>query len=171
MPPPPSFGRSPSPAPFHCARADKQHRSRGAHAPELCPRRRTTTKKQTKKREAERREAHPAMAVPPPYPPPLAGGGNRRGLGAGRADKCTQSAPLNLLEARSPFGAPLRRLPKRANAPAQPGPRFTRTRGCGRYPHRHSRLSKAPCAPVVMPAGHSSGHLPVCIRANCVHCF
>jgi len=73
--------------------------------------------------------------------------------GAGLADKCTQSAPPNLLEARSPFGAPLRHLPERANAPAQPRPRFTRTRGCGRYPHRHSRLSKAPCTPVLMPAG------------------
>ena len=58
-----------------------------------------------------------------------------------------------LAKARSPFGALLRRLPERANAPAQPRPRFTRTGGRGRYPHRHSRLSKAPCTPVVMPAG------------------
>ena len=57
---------------------------------------------------------------------------------------------------RSPFGAPLRRLPERANAPAQSRPRFTRIRGCGRYPRHHSRLSQAPGAPVVMPAGHSS---------------
>ncbi len=64
---------------------------------------------------------------------------------------------------RSPSGAPLRRLPERANAPAQPRPRFTRSRGCRRYRHHQSRLSQAPGAPVVVPEGHSS--LPC---ANCV---
>ncbi len=104
------------------------------------------------KREAERREAHPAMAA---------------SCDAARASQTSVRSLRHLIcsKARSPFGAPLRRLPERANAPAQPRPRFTRTRGCGRYPHRHSRLSKAPCAPVVMPAGHSS------LGANCVHCL
>jgi hypothetical protein len=36
--PPPPFGRSPSPAPFHCAGADRQNHSRDASAPELCQR-------------------------------------------------------------------------------------------------------------------------------------
>ena len=104
------------------------------------------------KREAERREAHPAMAA---------------SCDAARASQTSVRSLRHLIcsKARSPFGAPLRRLPERANAPTQPRPRFTRTRGCGRYPHRHSRLSKAPCAPVVMPAGHSS------LGANCVHCL
>ena len=101
----------------------------------------TTTKTNNKKREAERREAHPTMAA---------------SCDAARA----------LAKARSPFGAPLRRLPERANAPAQPRPRFTRTRGCGRYPHRHSRLSKAPCAPVVMPAGRCPDRPGAKLRAS-----
>ena len=127
----------------------KQNRSRDASAPELCSRRRTT-KTNEQKREAERREAHPTMAA---------------SCDAARARRQVYAVcATHLLEARSPFGAPLRRLPERANAPAQPRPRFTRTRGCGRYPHRHSRLSKAPCTPVLMPAGHSS------LGANCVHC-
>ena len=67
---------------------------------------------------------------------------------------------------RSPSGASRRRLPERANAPAQPRPCFTRSRGCRRYPHRQSRLSQTPGAPVVMPAG-----IAVCTDANCVHLF
>ena len=124
---------------------DMEHHSRGAHAPEACSKGFFHSRRSRKRRggttrgKAERREAHPAMAA-----------------------SCDTARAC---EARSPFGAPLRRLPERANAPAQPRPRFTRTRGCGRYPHRHSRLSKAPCAPVVMPAGHSS------LGANCVHCL
>ena len=89
--------------------------------------------------------------------------------GASSHGRILSDTAARLARTRSPFGAPLRRLPERANAPAQSRPRFTRARGCGRYPHRHSRLSKAPCAPVVMPAGHGSGYLPVCICANCVH--
>ena len=60
--------------------------------------------------------------------------------------------------ARSPFGAPPRRLPRRANAKTQSRPRFARTRGCRRYPHHRSRLSQAPGTPVVVPEGHSSLH-------------
>ncbi len=73
-------------------------------------------------------------------------------------------APINRIGARSPSGASRRRLPQRANARTQPRPRFTRARGCRRYPHRQSRLSEAPRAPVIMPEGKA-----VCICANCVH--
>jgi hypothetical protein len=59
--------------------------------------------------------------------------------------------------ARPPSGASPRLWPKRASALAQPRPRFTRTSGCGRYPHHQSRLSEAPRAPVVMPAGSMPG--------------
>jgi len=98
-------------------------------------------------REAERREAHPTMAA---------------SFDAARA----------LAKARSPFGAPRRRLPRRPNARTRPRPRFTRTeRRRGRYPRRHSRLSRAPGAPVLMPAGHSSLDVAVCISANCVNCI
>ncbi len=58
---------------------------------------------------------------------------------------------------RSPSGAPPRLLSQRPNASTQPRPRFSRSRGCGRYPHHQSRLSKAPCAPVFMPAGTMPG--------------
>jgi hypothetical protein len=61
--------------------------------------------------------------------------------------------------ARSPFGAPPRHLPRRANAKTQSRPRFARTGGCGRYPHHRSRLSQAPGTPVIVPEGHSSLHL------------
>ena len=44
-----------------------------------------------------------------------------------------------------------------ANALTRSRPRFTRAGGCGRYPQRHSRLSEAPRAPVVMPAGTMPG--------------
>jgi hypothetical protein len=59
--------------------------------------------------------------------------------------------------ARPPSGASPRLSPKRASACAQPRPRFTRTSGCGRYPHHQSRLSEAPRTPVVMPAGTMPG--------------
>jgi hypothetical protein len=131
--------------------AEKRCRSRGADASEFC----VATKRTN-------------------LLPPEKGGGAPKGapsIGRARANKCTQFAPLICLRgsgscgSRSPSGASQRRLPERANAPAQPRPRFTRSRGCRRYPHHQSRLSKAPCAPVVMPAGHSS------LGANCVHCL
>jgi hypothetical protein len=62
-----------------------------------------------------------------------------------------------LFGARSPSGAPRRRLPRRANARTQPRPRFTRAGGCRRYPHHRSRLSEAPRTPVVMPEGTIPG--------------
>ncbi len=55
--------------------------------------------------------------------------------------------------ARSPSGASPRLLSQRPNAATQPRPCFARTRGCRRYPRRQSRLSGAPRAPLVMPAG------------------
>jgi len=88
------------------------------------------------------------------------GGGAPKGASCPRiADKFPQSAqPVCARKrpdvgGRSPSGAPPRRLPKRPNASAQPGPRFTRRRGRGRYPRRRSRLSGAPRAPVVVPEG------------------
>jgi hypothetical protein len=54
---------------------------------------------------------------------------------------------------RSPSGASPRRLSRRPNARTQPRPRFTRAGGRRRYPRRQSRLSGAPRAPVLMPAG------------------
>ena len=54
---------------------------------------------------------------------------------------------------RSPSGAPLRRLPRRANARTQPRPRFTRNTIRRRYLRLESRLSQAPGTPVVMPEG------------------
>ena len=58
---------------------------------------------------------------------------------------------------RSPSGAPLRRLPRRANARTQPRPRFTRNTMRRRYLRLESRLSEAPRAPVVMPEGTMPG--------------
>jgi len=46
---------------------------------------------------------------------------------------------------------------RRPNAGTQPRPRFTRTGGRRRYPRHRSRLSEAPRAPVVMPAGTMPG--------------
>ena len=60
-------------------------------------------------------------------------------------------------KARSPFGAPPRRLRRRPNARTQPRPRFTRSNICGRYPHHRPRLSEAPRSPVVLPAGTMPG--------------
>jgi hypothetical protein len=45
----------------------------------------------------------------------------------------------------------------RANAEAQSRPRFTHSGGCGCYPHHRARLSEAPRAPVIMPAGTMPG--------------
>jgi hypothetical protein len=58
---------------------------------------------------------------------------------------------------RSPSGASPRRLSRRPNARTQPRPRFTRAGGRRCYPRRQSRLSGAPRAPVVMPAGTMPG--------------
>jgi hypothetical protein len=71
-----------------------------------------------------------------------------------------------LLGDRSPSGAPLRRLPRRANARTQPRPRFTRNTMRRRYLRLESCLSEAPRTPVVMPEG-----IAVCIGANCVNLF
>ena len=78
------------------------------------------------------------------FPPPLWGRVGR-GVGSGPDGD------------RSPSGAPPRRLPRRANARTQPRPRFTRNTMRRRYLRLESRLSKAPCAPVVMPEGTMPG--------------
>jgi len=77
----------------------------------------------------------------------------RRRVGGSAARHERSACANHSPRARSPFGAPLRRLPRRANAGSQSRPRFTRAGGCRRYPHRQSRLSQAPGAPVVMPEG------------------
>jgi hypothetical protein len=58
---------------------------------------------------------------------------------------------------RSPSGASPRRSRTRPNVSTQPRPRFTPTSGCGRYPHHAWRLSEAPRAPILMPAGSMPG--------------
>ena len=94
--------------------------------------------------EARRKKAR---AIQCPFPCPFALRCRRAGRGIGSAR----------YGARSPSGASPRRLPERANAPAQPRPRFPRAGGRGRYPRRHSRLSEAPRTPVIMPAGTIPG--------------
>jgi len=77
--------------------------------------------------------------------------------GSGSSQTSLRSLRNLICRSRSPSGASQRRLPERANVPAQPRPCFTRSRGRRRYPHRQSRLSGAPRAPVVMPAGAIPG--------------
>ncbi len=108
-------------------------------APEVCQQRRAR-KRNKKKREAKRRKAH---------------ANHCRASQHGSAP-CKQGRIVGthlLFGARSPSGAPRRRLPRRANARTQSRPRFTRAGGCRRYPHHRSRLSEAPRAPVLMPEG------------------
>jgi hypothetical protein len=130
------------------SRGGKQIRSRDAAASESC----VTTKRErnnffryasrkTGRRSAERRTIH--------WPH------RRRQVCAVCATVCRCGG--GSCGSRSPSGAPRQRLPERANAPAQPRPRFTRPRGRGRYPRRRSRLSQAPGAPVVMPEGSMPG--------------
>jgi hypothetical protein len=58
---------------------------------------------------------------------------------------------------RSPSGASPRRSRTRPNVSTQPRPRFTPASGCGRYPHHDWRLSEAPRAPILLPAGSMPG--------------
>jgi hypothetical protein len=87
----------------------------------------------------------PSTVRTPNLHPPACGGGQRRGRGSGPDGD------------RSPVGAPLRRLPRRANAGTQSRPRFTRNTMRRRYLRLESRLSEAPRAPVVMPEGTMPG--------------
>ena len=106
-----------------------------------------TTKK--KGGEAPKDACHPVSA---PFLP--------KGRGCGSDPSQTSLRSLRNLSAcgdRSPSGAPLRRLPRRANARTQPRPRFTRNTMRRRYLRLESRLSEAPRAPVVMPAGTMPG--------------
>jgi len=154
---------------------DKRHRSRGAHCvrvfgnhhaiaknlppPRMIPKSgvRFSDRDHAQKRGSEApkgasNHGRPLLSSLPPTGPRLSrarlhnSGG---GLGGGSAARLAMT--------RSPSGAPWRRLPERANAPAQPRPRFTRTRGYGRYPHRYSRLSEAPRASVIVPRGTMPG--------------
>ena len=72
---------------------------------------------------------------PPRYPPPLAGSN----------------------EGGSPLGAPPRRLPRKSMPWLSPGRASRDGRGRRRYLRHGSRLSDAPRAPVVMPAGSMPG--------------
>ena len=99
---------------------------------------------QIKGRRSAERRMHPVSA-----PFLLLGGGVEA---IHRRQACAVCAPY-LLGDRSPSGAPLRRLPRRANARTQPRPRFTRNTMRRRYLRLESRLSEAPRAPVVMPEG------------------
>jgi hypothetical protein len=104
-------------------------------------------------REAKRRKAQPSIgraapasvaahwcpgaAANPHHPPRACGGGKGGG--------------------RSPSGASPRRSRTRPNVSTQPRPRFTPASGCGRYPHHDWRLSEAPRAPILLPAGSMPG--------------
>ena len=68
--------------------------------------------------------------------------------------RARQRAPSG---ARSPSGASPRRSRTRPNVSTQPRPRFTPINGCGRYPHHDWRLSEAPRAPILLPAGSMPG--------------
>jgi hypothetical protein len=120
--------------------------SRRTSAPELCspPRRHSTIDSPPAykgRRSAERRMPTTVRAAQTSLPTAqLIGRTDARQFGA-----------------RPPSGASPRLLPKRASALAQPRPRFAPTSGCGRYPHHQWRLSEAPRAPVVMPAGSMPG--------------
>jgi hypothetical protein len=114
--------------PRTAGRGEMEICSRDAHcARGLQHHQRTTTK-----REAKRRKAHYALAA-------------------------SVDTAAGVIGTRSPSGASRRRLSQRANAATQPRPCFARSRGHGRYPRRQSRLSGAPRAPVVMPAGPMPG--------------
>jgi hypothetical protein len=84
-----------------------------------------------RRRSAERRKPSIVRTVPP--------------IGRGRGSDPSGD--------RSPSGAPLRRLPRRANARTQPRPRFTRNTMRRCYLRLESRLSEAPRAPVIVPGG------------------
>ncbi len=98
-----------------------------------------------RKREAKRRKTHAIRfrTVPPVR------GVRKRSI----ADNLRSLRNLSACGDRSPSGAPLRRLPRRANARTQPRPRFTRNTMRRRYLRLESRLSQAPGTPVVMPEG------------------
>ena len=96
------------------------------------------------RRSAERRMPSSVRTIPPGGE-----GARKRSI----ADKPAQSARLICLRDRSPLGAPLRRLPRRANARTQSRPRFTRNTMRRRYLRLESRLSEAPRASVFVPRG------------------
>jgi len=117
-----------SPSPA-IAEADKRSRSRDAHASESC------------------------HAISTNGSPRRGGGAPTGAPSIGRTVGCGSGADRSPLASRRSTAALARQL----NATAQPRPRFTRARGRRCYPRRHSRLSEAPRAPVVMPAGSMPG--------------
>jgi hypothetical protein len=125
--------------------AVKAIRSRGADASESCepPSYEAVCLSRIKgRRSAERRI--PSMAASPQT--------SLRSLRKPSADAAaglSEPARLPALHARL--------LSQRTNAATQSRPRFARAGGHGRYPRRQSRLSKAPCTPVVMPEGTMPG--------------
>jgi hypothetical protein len=151
----------------------------GASRPPTSPRAAGRGEKESRSRDALTRpsSAHHHHAIPKRFAPGKKGrrSAERRNPTIGRAastsvaaHRCPGAAarPYLLLPrlrgrvregARPPSGASPRLSPKRASACAQPRPRFTRTSGCGRYPHHQSRLSEAPRTPVIMPAGTMPG--------------
>ncbi len=168
MPPPPCFAWSPSPAPFHCAKADKRYRSRDADAPELCSPPQRQLKKSpphthdpekwcpvfgqdhAQKREAKRRKAHANHFRAAP---------TNVAACSYTADKCTQSAPLiccaaaRQFRARPPSGAPPRHSPGRTRPPLAQlqFPRFLRPGLAGVTRFGLSQVYRAPRRPVVVP--------------------
>jgi hypothetical protein len=123
--------------------AVKAIRSRGADASESCepPSYEAVCLPRIKgRRSAERRI--PSVAAP--YSVSSLWGGS-----GGAAAGLSEPARLPALHAWL--------LSQRANAATQSRPRFARAGGRRRYPRRHSRLSKAPCTPVVMPEGTMPG--------------
>ena len=137
---------------------DKQRWSRDAFASELCRKAFTKRPPQEGRRSAERR-------IQPMSARRRQDVAARRRVGRG-APALRSPACGGRLGGGSPSGAPPRRSPKRPNAPAQPRPRFTRAGGRRRYPHRRSRLSGAPRAPVVVPEGTMPGRPRLAIPAE-----
>jgi hypothetical protein len=123
-------------------RVNKQSRSRGAFlfAPEFCQQR-TNRLPNKSKREAERRKAHQ------PCP--------RRTPGCCHPNMLR--ARMRALRSPLAFRRSTAALVAGRTLTTRPRPRFTRTRGRGRYPRLQSRLSGAPRSPVVMPAGTMPG--------------
>ena len=106
--------------------------------------------------EAPKSACHP-LSAPLTCIFPVCGGGQRRGRGSGPSQTSLRSLRNLSCRDRSPLGAPPRRLPRRANARTQSRPRFTRNTMRRRYLRSEPRLSEAPRAPVLMPAGSMPG--------------
>jgi len=116
------------------AGADKRLRSRDASASESC-------------------HAIPKQALPAASQTKKGGGAPIGAPSIGRIERMRQRADRSPLASRRSTAA----LATQINAMAQPRPRFTLCRGRRRYRRHASRLSEAPRAPVIMPAGSMPG--------------